>query len=209
MKKGTKDALILTLITLVSGFCLGTAHEVTKQPIAAAQEKATQEAYREVLPKAKKFDEVKGFDTNKATALIHKKGFDKDTINAVVEAKDSSGKNIGYVITLTSSAGYGGDITFSMGIDQDGNMTRYSITSISETAGLGMKATEDDAKSDKDFCDQFKKLKNGNYSVVKHGSEKGENEIEAISGATITSRAMTTAVDAGFTYYNSELKGGK
>ena len=88
-------------------------------------------------------------------------------------------------------------------------MTRYSITSISETAGLGMKATEDDANSDKDFCDQFKKLKNGNYSVVKHGSEKGENEIEAISGATITSRAMTTAVDAGFTYYNSELKGGK
>lgn len=208
MKRGTKDALILTLITLVSGFCLGAAHEVTKQPIAAAQEKATQEAYREVLPKAKSFEEVSGFSSSKATALVKKKGYDKDTVDEVMEAKDSSGKSIGYVITLTSSAGYGGNITFSMGIDKKGNMTKYSITSISETAGLGMKSTEDDKNSDKDFCDQFKGLKNGTYSVVKHGADKGENDLEAISGATITSRAITTAVDAGFTYYNSELKGG-
>lgn len=206
MNKMVKDALVLTVITLVSGCALGLAHEVTKEPIAKAQEKATQEAYKAVFPKASSFDEIEGFNADKATALVKKNGYDSDTISNALEAKNSSGDTIGYVLTITDSKGYGGDITFSMGITTDGVMTKYSITDISETAGLGMKSTEDDPDSKNDFVDQFKNLKDGTYTVVKHGQTAGDNEIEAISGATITSRAMTSGVNAGFCYYENELK---
>ncbi|HBE07471.1 MAG TPA: FMN-binding protein [Lachnospiraceae bacterium] len=208
MNKMVHDALILTLITLVSGCALGVAHEVTEKPIENAQAEATKKAYQEVMPEGKTFTEVKGFDSDQATAIAKKAGFANDTINDALVAKNASGKEIGYVLTITAGGGYGGDITFSMGISSEGKMTTYSITSISETAGLGMKAKTDDPSSKKDFVDQFKGLASGNYSVVKNGTTVKENEIEGISGATITSRAMTNGVDAGFAYYESQLKGG-
>ena len=104
---------------------------------------------------------------------------------------------------MTSHAGYGGDITFSMGITNDGVMNGYSITDISETAGLGMKAKEEK------FMSEFMGIPVGSYEVTKT-SPAGEFEIEAISGATITSRAMTGAVDAGMAYFQSlEGDGGE
>ncbi len=64
-----------------------------------------------------------------------------------MEAVDESGEIIGYVITVTDSEGYGGDITFSMGVQMDGMLNGISILSISETAGLGMKADTDEFKT--------------------------------------------------------------
>ena len=61
-------------------------------------------------------------------------------IDKALEAKDGSGTLLGYVLTVTSREGYGGDITFTMGIRLDGTLNGISILSISETAGLGMKA---------------------------------------------------------------------
>ena len=196
-----KDALILAAITLVAGLMLGLVYEITKAPIAAANEAATQAAYREVFADATAFTELEPSAAEPATEFIHSQGYEKVDIDNVLMAVDSSNVTLGYVITLTSHEGYGGDITFSMGITNEGVMNGYSITDISETAGLGMKAREEK------FMSQFKNIPVGEYSVTKT-SPAGEFEIEAISGATITSRAVTNAVDAGMAYFNESLAVG-
>lgn len=194
------DALVLTAITLVSGVALGAVHGITEAPIAKAQEDALQKAYSEVFTKADSFKDLDSFNSNKATKLVQKAGYTDDDINNCVVAVDKSGQELGYVITVTSHAGYGGDITLSMGVTDDGTMNGYSITDIHETAGMGMKATQPK------FMDEFKGIKAEKYEVVK-GSSAGDGQIESISGATITSRAVTNAVNAGFEYYDS-LTGG-
>ncbi len=193
-----KDALVLTAITLVSGLALGGVHAITEEPIAAAQEATVQAAYREVFSDADSFTELEGFDAEEATALVADAGYTDDDIDGCMVAADASGETLGYVITVTSHAGYGGDITLSMGVTVDGVMNGYSITDISETAGLGMKSKEPK------FKDQFNDLAVDVLSVVK-GTKSNDTEIEAISGATITSRAVTGAVNAGFVYYESVM----
>ncbi len=201
MKSGlVKDALILTAITLVSGLALGAVHAITAEPIAAAQEATVQAAYREVFSDADSFTELEGFDAEAATALVQEAGYTDDDIDGCMVAADASGETLGYVITVTSHAGYGGDITLSMGVTVDGIMNGYSITDISETAGLGMKSKESK------FMDQFKDIAVAVLSVTK-STAADDTEIEAISGATITSRAVTGAVNAGFVYFES-VNGG-
>ena len=194
------DALVLTLITVIAGVALGLVYEITKAPIARANEEATQEAYQAVFSDAASFEDVSDFDSDDASKLVHKAGYEDDDISNCVIAVDASGKQLGYVITVTTHDGYGGDITFSMGVTNDGTMNGYSITDISETAGLGMKSTEEA------FMSQFEGISDGTYEVVKT-SEKSDNQIQAISGATITSRSVTNGVNAGFVYFDS-LKGG-
>ena len=201
MNKIIKDALILTAITLISGCLLGLVYEITKEPIKKAQYNAQQKAYRTVFEEADSFEDYDGFDPDKAAAVVAECGHPENTIEGVVAAKDASGKSLGYVITLTSHAGYGGDITFSMGVKNDGTLNGYSITSIGETAGLGMKAKE------KKFSSQFSGKTAESYEVIK-GTAASEDQIEAISGATITSKAMTYGVDAGLAYFRTIVEGG-
>lgn len=201
MNKLVKDALILTAITLISGVALGGVYEITKKPIANAQEAATQAAYKEVFKDAKSFANLEGFQAKKATKVVAEAGYADDTIENCVVAMDNSGNTLGYVITVTSHAGYGGDITFSMGVTKDGVLNGYSITDISETAGLGMKADEEA------FMSQFHGIKAQLLEVTK-GGKTAENEIDAISGATITSKAVTYGVNAGLVYFNSIVGGG-
>ena len=199
MKQLVKDALILTAITLIAGLLLGVVYEVTKAPIAAANEAATQAAYREVFADADKFVAVDGFDSEAATGVVAA-DYAEDKILNCVQALDVSGNPVGYVVTVVSSAGYGGNITFHVGIQNDGTVNGYSITDISETAGLGM-----NAKGEK-FSSQFVNKLVDKFTVVKSGAAS-ESDIQAISGATITSRAMTNGVNAAITYFNT-LEGG-
>ena len=125
-------------------------------------------------------------------------GYTDDTIDNCVLAQDASGNTLGYVITVTSSAGYGGKITFSMGITNDAVINGYSITTISETAGLGMKARD---TGDGTFSSQFINRNAEIFTVTKTGASSS-SEIDAISAATITSKAVTNGVNAGVTYFN-------
>ncbi|MCR4611937.1 MAG: RnfABCDGE type electron transport complex subunit G [Lachnospiraceae bacterium] len=206
MNKIVKDALVLTLITLIAGCALGLVYEVTKGPIAKAKEESTQAAYKEVFDSAASFADLENFDASAANKIIGEKGYTDGTITTCevtdcVKALDASGNLLGYVVTMTSKEGYGGDIVFSMGVTKDGTLNGYSITEIDETPGLGMKAKEDK------FKNQFKGIKATTLEVSKTASES-ENTIEAISGATITSKAVTYAVNAGLVYVNSLLQGG-
>ena len=204
MNKLVKDALVLTCITVIAGFALGLVYEITKAPIAKAQEEALQKAYQTVFADASSFSDLDGFDSESATALVADAGYSDDSIDNCVLALDSSGNTLGYVITVTSSAGYGGDITFSIGITNDGIINGYSITSISETAGLGMKARD---TGDGTFSSQFVNRAAEIFTVTKSGASNS-SEIDAISAATITSKAVTNGVNAGVTYFNSLVGGG-
>lgn len=201
MKKIVKDALILTAITLISGCLLGLVYEITKDPIAQAQYNTQQKAYKAVFEQADSFTDYQGFDEDKAAEIVAASSYTENTIDGAVEARDASGNTLGYVITVTSHAGYGGDITFSVGITNEGVLNGYSITSIGETAGLGM-----NAKGEK-FSSQFVGKNAPALEVVK-GTAVNENQIEAISGATITSKAMTNGVDAALAYFRSISEGG-
>ena len=203
MNKLVKDALVLTCITVIAGFALGLVYEITKGPIAKAEQEALKEAYQTVFTDAASFELMEDFDTAEATAIVTDAGYTDDSIDNCALAYDASGNPIGYVITVSSTAGYGGTITFSLGITNDGVLNGYSITNISETAGLGMKARD---TGDGTFSSQFIKRKAEIFTVTKNGASNS-SEIDAISAATITSKAMTNGVNAGVTYFDS-LVGG-
>ena len=200
-KKLVHDALLLTAFTLVLGFLLGLVYEITKQPIAAANAAAAQEAYKAVFAEADSFAALDGFDKNAATEVVVAAGFE-DSIDDVQVAKDASGADIGYVVTVTAKDGSQSTITFSVGIQSDGTVNGYSVTSIAETPGLGMKVQEES------FYSQFQGKLVDAFNVVKN-PPAGDDEIEAISGATISSKAMANGVNAALTYFRSELGGAQ
>ena len=195
-----KDTIILTLITLVSGGLLGVVYQVTKEPIAQQEELAKQEAYQAVFEDADSFEIcVEAGDADSAQYLADN-GFANQTVNEVMEAKNASGETIGYALNMTTSEGYGGDITFSMGVQLDGTLNGISILTINETSGLGMNAT------DESFKGQFSNKNVESFTVTKTGAS-ADNEINAISGATITSDAITGGVNAGLCAFNYVKEG--
>ena len=187
-----KNTLILTAITVVSGLLLGIVYDITKEPIAQAQENTRQEAYRAVLPDAASFEESTDFDAESAQDLLSENGYTADEIETVVTGKDDSGETVGYVINVMSHEAYDGDLELSVGIASDGTVT----------AGLGMKADE------AEFKDQFKDKNVDKFTYTKNG-EDGDDMIDAISGATITTNAVTNAVDSALVYYQDELAAGQ
>ena len=199
MKNILKNTAILTLITLIAGTLLGLVYEVTKEPIAAAKEKAKQTAYMKVVEDADKFEEYDKFDADKASKLLEKEGLTGCDIVEAVEAKKGE-ETIGAVVTVVTHEGYGGDIKISVGILNDGTVKGIEMLEISETAGLGMKSTEPE------FKDQFKDKKVPAFKYTKQGA-KADEEIDALSGATITTNAVTNGVNGAVVYFNNEMGG--
>ncbi|MCI8659100.1 MAG: RnfABCDGE type electron transport complex subunit G [Lachnospiraceae bacterium] len=191
MSKGgfMKDALILFVITLVAGACLGGVYEATKEPIAAANLAAKEAAYRTVLPDAVSFESDDMTEViASANGEINGLGYGNVIVDEAAIALDGSGSPMGYVVTTTSKDGYGGAITVSVGVLADGTVNGIAFLTLAETAGLGMNA-------DTDWKNQYAG-KNVDAFAVTKGSAAADNEINAISGATITSNAVTGAVNA-------------
>ena len=198
MSKGgfMKDALILFAITLVAGACLGGVYEITKDPIAAANQAAKERAFREVLADADSFamdDYSAALD--KVNTEVKELDFGNVSVDECATDMDASGVAIGYVVTATSKDGYGGDVTVSVGITTDGEVKGIEFLTLNETAGLGMNASKPEWKG------QFADKKVEQFSVTKSGSTSDE-EIDAISGATITSNAVTNAVNTALYFVN-------
>ena len=187
-----KDALALTLITLVAGVALGGVYEITKDPIAKQEAQAKAEAYEQVFTDAAAFEAVEMDDTLTKTIRdqLDQEGYKAQSIEEVMRAEDQSGETLGYAFTVVTSEGYGGDIQFSMGVQNDGTLNGISILSIGETAGLGINA---DTPA---FKDQFVGKQVEKLQYTKNGATQ-DDEINAISGATVTTNAMTNGVNAG------------
>lgn len=200
MNNIVKNTLILTAITVVSGLLLGVVYDITKEPIAQAQENTKQEAYRTVLSDASEFETVE-FDADAAASLLSENGYTSDVITEIAEGMDAGGATVGYVISVQSSEAYDGALSLSVGIASDGTVKGIEMLEISETAGLGMKADE------AEFKDQFKDKNVQKFTYTKTG-EDGDDKIDAISGATITTNAVTNAVDSALVYFQNELGGG-
>lgn len=190
--KGVVVAIaVIFVITLVMGAALGTVYNVTKKPIADAEEKAKQEAYAEVFPEAAEIVTLTEEDINMddVNAVIANWGYEDNTIDEINIVADDEGMFSGFIILVTNHAGYGGDIQMAVGISLDGTIRGISFLSISETAGLGMEA------QNAEFLNQFLGKPVSHFSYTKTGATS-DSEIDAISGATITTSAVVDAVNA-------------
>lgn len=198
--KIVKDTLALTVITLVAGLLLGVVNDITADPIAQQEAQAKEEAYKAVFPDAASFETVFEGEDAGLESYLDGQGYTAQDIDEALFAMDEDGKELGYAFTVTTAEGYGGDIQFAMGVCEDGTLNGISILSISETAGLGMRADTDD------FKNQFKDKNVEKFTYTKTGAT-AEDEIDALSGATITTNAMTNGVNAGLAAFQYE-KGG-
>lgn len=194
-----KDAAILVIITLVAALLLAFAYEITKDPIAAQKAKKKTEAYAAVYPGLS--DTVISEDLQaKAEAFAG----DGMRVDEAVLAKDASGAVVGLLMTVTTPEGYGGDITLTCGVKADGTLTGISFLTLAETAGLGMKAQEDG------FRGQFENKKTDSFALMKGGAVvvEGNEPVDVISNATITSEAVVRAVNGALEFAGDILNEG-
>ena len=181
-----KLGLNLLIISAVAALLLALTNSVTASTIAQRNEQANAEARKLVLESAQDFEEVKDVKTDNSKGV---------KVSEIYEAKDASGNTLKVL-----PSGYGGTIELMVGIDSaKGQVSGINVVSNSETAGLGAKST------DPEFSDQYKGKPLEELSVLKNGTP-GDTEIKAISGATITSTAVTNGVDAAIEVYNNSLK---
>lgn len=173
-----KTALSLFLICAVSAGILGAVNLITEPLITANAAKAADEARAQVLP-ADSFEKM-------------------ETADGKEYYKGTSDGTAGYVFT-TSGSGYGGAVEVMTGIDTEGRVTGIKLLTINETPGLGM-----NAKKDK-FLNQYPGQQ-GQLTVVKNKTPE-DGEILAITSATITSKAVTSAVNEALALYE-EVKEG-
>lgn len=199
-----KDIIIFVIITITAGLSLAFVNLLTKQPIAIQNEKVIQDSYRSVFKEGKTFENdkqineiVKRFPDTIKNKNYHF-GDNGIIINDVLKATDSNDQLLGHVIKVTTKDGYGGDITLVVGIDTNEQITGIEILSIDETVGLGMNAKNEGFKS------QYYNKSAKNFIITKTGKQN-EQEIDALSGATITSSAFNNAVN-GALAINQEIK---
>lgn len=205
MKKNLfKDIIIFLIITITAGLSLAFVNLLTKEPIAIQNEKVIQDSYHSV------FKEGKTFENDKQINEIIKKfpktikdnkyyfGDNGIVIDDVLKTTDSNNQLIGHIIKVTTKDGYGGDITLVIGIDNNDEITGIEILSIDETVGLGMNAKNEN------FRNQYYHKSIKNFIITKTGKQN-DQEIDAISGATITSSAFNNAVN-GALAINREIK---
>lgn len=192
-----KEAGILFAITLIAGLVLGFVYELTKEPIELQRQKAVQKACAAVFADAEQFREISYTIDEELVTELSESGV---TVGTVYEALGADEEVLGYVLQTASSEGYGGNIVLYMGVTLDGVLNDISLLEISETPGLGMQA-------EKVLVPQFHEKKAGSFSYTKTGSQSG-SEIDAISGATITTKAITNAVNGGLKVAAQLIQGG-
>lgn len=189
MKMIIKNGLILFAITIISGTLLGLTYEVTKEPIAAAQAEKQENALQNVFANGSFEEEVMVENPEQYPFISN------------VFVASQSGEIKGYAFKMISNEGYGGNLEFVIGMSLDGFITGIDIIKHAETPGLGAKVSEDA------FKDQFQNKEIALLKVTKSPAVN-DNEIEAISAATITSKAVTDAVNQAIDFYNNQLKEG-
>lgn len=179
-----KYGLTLFLITAISVGVVSAGHNVTAPIIEQQQMEKDNAARKAILPDAADFEKM---EIELPEGVIE-----------VYEGKGSDGNTIGYAIK-TGTKGYGGEVPVTTGISTDGKINGIALGTLSETPGLGARAAEEA------FYGQFAGKEAQEIKVKKNGTP-ADDEIIAISGATITSTAVTKGVDTAIELYNNSLK---
>ncbi|MEN8906346.1 MAG: RnfABCDGE type electron transport complex subunit G [Clostridiales bacterium] len=190
MREMIKPTIALFIICFFVALSLSFVNSLTKNTIASMAEEKSKEQRIKVMDNANSFKKVKDWKNEDQSKII----------NEVYSAYNKNELS-GYVFEVIPS-GYAGDIKITIGIDLKQKISGVIIGESNETPGLGLKA------SDENFLKQyFKKSIDEVFEVVKT-SAKSDNEIESISGATITSTAVTDAVQAASDLGNILLEKG-
>ena len=186
-KKYMRDMVPLVVICLVSALLLASFNLLTKDPIEQNSLRAAEETRTRMLPTAASFE-----------AMEVTEGSNMDS---VYQGLDASGEPVGYVIQTTVN-GYGGEVVVTLGMDMDGVITGVDVggENFSETPGLGALAKE--PKFTQQYIGKTVPL-----TLVKGNEPKGDNTIDAISGATRTSSAVNGGINLAGKYI-SDLSGG-
>ena len=190
MKEIIKLGLVLLSICVIAALALGFTNEGTKDKIDFNIKEANRLARIEVFPQATDFimlaeRKSSTFENDAATDLIES----YPLISDIYEAQNEQGEKLGYIIT-TRPEGYGGGIDVIVGFTLEGQITGMRVGDHQETPGLGAKATGED------FYSQYENLlANGQISVKKDTVAEGENAVQAITSATITTVAVTDGVN--------------
>lgn len=186
MKENLKLGFILCIITAVAGLFLGVANELTKDVIAQ-NAKMSKDDVAYILPGA---------------TIVTDYEFDKEREEFVTEAYEISSDSevIGYAIKSLAK-GYSGEIDVLVGIKTDGTLGGVKILSQTETPGLGAKIEEEK------FSGQYRDMPISETIKVVKGSKSNENEVEAITGATISSNGVTKAVNEAINFYRANILG--
>jgi len=183
-----KPTLVLFLVCVIISGSLAYVNNITRDVIEESTKAEQAESRKQVMTEAESFKEVKAENIS-------------DAVTGVYEGYKGNEK-IGYVMDVTVK-GYGGNISMTVGVDLNGHITGVKIGDHNETPGLGAKAAEPE------FINQFGDITfNDNLTVVKQ-NKKASNEIQAVSGATISSRAVTRGVSVALQAAGILIKGGE
>ena len=187
--------LVLFIITLVASAALGGLYELTKEPIAAAKLAKKLKAIKEVVP---------AFDNNPSDD-VYKVGInEKDSLEFYPAKMD--GKLVGTAVKTFTTNGFSGYIWVMVGFKPDGTINNYSVLEHKETPGLGTKMEP-----------WFKQTDPAKASCIILGKNPGTNnltvskdggEVDAITAATISSRAFLEAVQTAYNEYSKQIEGG-
>ena len=187
---------------MVAGAALSGVYALTKDTIAAQKLAKEQASYKAVCTEAAEFVNDEAIDAKIAELAggIYGTDFGKSYINKVLVGKDAAGEIVGYVISATSGDGFDGNIVMSIGLDVNGVVTGIEFTTISETAGMGMLVVEPA------FKDQYIGDDVERFEVNKVGGSTEPHQVDGVAGATISSKAVTNAVNAARDFFAANMK---
>ncbi len=183
MMESLKLVIVLTVICSVAGALLAVVHDVTAEPIAAAAQMTKGTAIMEVLP------ECDNNPAEESTQIEH----NGRTWTFFVARK--AGQFVGAAFESTTSAGYGGDITIMAGVTAESTVQGIQVLAHKETPGLGA-WIEDEVQFRSKFAGRS--IADTKWAVTKDGGD-----IDQITAATISSRAVTEAVKAGLDVFTA------
>lgn len=186
MKNHVKIGIILCIVTTIAGVLLGFSYEGTKELIKE-NSKIDKKELQALMPEA---------------TSVKTSNLDLSSNEYVKEILEGVNNDVpcGYLIKAVSK-GFHGDVEIMVSLNLEGSVNAIKILSHSETPGVGSKIEK------KDFSDKFQLKKGDKLSLVKNSSSKA-NEVEGISGATVSSTAVVNGVNEALKIFNSTLKKG-
>lgn len=187
--------LILTVIALAAGLLLAATHAMTKGPIAQAERNDLLKSLKKVLPEYTNEPDKDTYPLKPETAETGTATGDKPAWLFYIARKQE--QIVGVAFVCASDEGYGGRIEVLVGVLPDNTIGGVEVLKHGETPGLGAKIR------DESFRSQFAKL---DITKTNWGVKKDGGDIDAITGATISSRAVVSAVKRGVAAYQEHEK---
>lgn len=175
-----KPVAVLLAICIIIPLALSLTNKITKEKIAELDEKNSRETMADLI------------EADSFTEGEFKDGDTEFTYYSAVK----NGETVGFIFK-TAEKGYGGDVTVMTAVNPDGTVKSVAILDVSnETPGLGQNAAKES------FYSQYEGKKSG-ISLVKNGADSAKNEVNAVTGATITSTAVNKAVNKAIKEFES------